>query len=365
MAFSREGSNDLEQLFDLLSNEPEEKCLPQIRELITRIPDLNAIAATDNEDSFVYGETLLGYSVRMGYIRTAELLLEKGASPNQHTKSGSFPLYKAMGIFTKGLEQHRTAIVRLLLNYHANPDLFHLKLGKTALYVAAQRNLMTEFNLLVERGADVNCQGGDGKTSLHYAVIEKNKVLVELLLQKGADRNIRDHAGHAPLHYALVNQDLNLVSLLLDEKNLTVNPKELYDFFATQDQSHPTVALWVTQRNYFEMLNTLHTSFAELFNVDNFALYGIEIPRAVLQLIFEYSEISALNSTWRASVRNKPLPALEVHNPQSVTPYLKRLNKDITFCAIRTTMYGSVLQRVDNALALSEKTPALAPSPKR
>ena len=52
---------------------------------------------------------------------------------------------------------------------------------------------MAIAKLLIEKGADVNAQGGDYKTALHAASLRGHEAIARLLIEKGADVNA--HGG--------------------------------------------------------------------------------------------------------------------------------------------------------------------------
>jgi ankyrin repeat protein len=69
---------------------------------------------------------------------------------------------------------------------------------------------------LLEQGADVNGQDGDGLSPLHMAVCRGSREFVELLIDKGADLEITDRHGITPLMCATAG-DLDILRLLIDK----------------------------------------------------------------------------------------------------------------------------------------------------
>ncbi|XP_014551952.1 hypothetical protein COCVIDRAFT_30599 [Bipolaris victoriae FI3] len=71
--------------------------------------------------------------------------------------------------------------------------------------------------LLLDKGAEVNAQGGEYGNALQAAVAGNHTAIVELLLNNGADASRHDSQGKCVLHYATnsVDCDPSLIDLLL------------------------------------------------------------------------------------------------------------------------------------------------------
>jgi len=84
----------------------------------------------------------------------------------------------------------QTAICRLVLGdrMETNINLKNCQ-SQTALYLAAQEGHDEVVRLLLEKGADVNTQGGWSGNALQGAAYGGHEVVVQLLLEKGADVN--------------------------------------------------------------------------------------------------------------------------------------------------------------------------------
>jgi hypothetical protein len=75
----------------------------------------------------------------------------------------------------------------------------------------------TVVQLLLDKGANINAQGGDYGTALQAAALRGHQAVVQLLLDKGADINAQGgHYGTA-LQAALYREDQAVVQLLLDK----------------------------------------------------------------------------------------------------------------------------------------------------
>ncbi|XP_012722102.2 ankyrin repeat domain-containing protein 17 [Fundulus heteroclitus] len=71
------------------------------------------------------------------------------------------------------------------------------------------------IELLLQRGASVNCQDEDGRTALSYACEKGYLDAVKILVQNGADPEILDSWGNTPLMYAAVADHTVVVEFLV------------------------------------------------------------------------------------------------------------------------------------------------------
>lgn len=94
------------------------------------------------------------------------------------------------------------SLVKTMLEYKANPDLFNRTTGETALMRAATQNELTCAQLLVYYKADVDAADKQGETALIKAVRAKSEDIVALLVSAGADVNLADYTGMTPEDHA-------------------------------------------------------------------------------------------------------------------------------------------------------------------
>jgi len=102
--------------------------------------------------------------------------------------------------------------------------------GFTPLMKAVEWNRTEIINLLIDSGADIECQT-QNYTPLMYAVQIGNFVATQLLLNKGANINARLDNGFTPLMLAIRDNYTNIVELLLSN-NVDVNIKTKEGFTA-------------------------------------------------------------------------------------------------------------------------------------
>jgi len=62
--------------------------------------------------------------------------------------------------------------------------------------------------LLLEKGADLECRSNNGWTPLFWAAEKGHEVVVKLLLEKGADVECKSDNGRTPLSSAAWNTPL-------------------------------------------------------------------------------------------------------------------------------------------------------------
>lgn len=205
----------------------------------------------------IYSQKLFEAVEKLDLARVKELL-DKGADPNEYSKNGLFPLFRAV-------DSENTEIASLLIQHGANvkqrtkvgPAFFssivgpcqdgHLEMVKlliengvdvdvkefrdfTPLRIAARNGHADIVQYLVEKGATIDTRAMDGATPLEHAAAKGHTDIVKYLLEKGANPNIIDKEGDFPLGEATKNGHLEIVKLLLengaqlnvkDAKNLT------------------------------------------------------------------------------------------------------------------------------------------------
>lgn len=93
----------------------------------------------------------------------------------------------------------------------------------TALNAASHQGHLAIAQLLLEHGADVNAQGQCTGTALHAASGEGHEKIVQLLLERGACIDMKDSEWKTPLHHAVLNGWKRCVFLLL-QRGAILNP---------------------------------------------------------------------------------------------------------------------------------------------
>jgi ankyrin repeat protein len=133
--------------------------------------------------------------------------LVNGGNPNAREYDSTPALVVAVEIGDQGL-------VRSLLDYKANPDLFNRSTGETPLMRAATQGDLQSSQLLVFYKADLDAPDKQGETALVKAVRSKSEDIVSLLMQAGADVNLADYTGMTPMDHARRIGNQRIVRLL-------------------------------------------------------------------------------------------------------------------------------------------------------
>lgn len=78
-------------------------------------------------------------------------------------------------------------------------------------------SLMHQVRILVDYGASVDIQNGDGQTPLHIAAAEGDETLVKYFYGVRASASITDNQDRTPMHLAAENGHANIIELLADK----------------------------------------------------------------------------------------------------------------------------------------------------
>jgi uncharacterized protein len=147
---------------------------------------------------------------------------DAGVSPNAKDEKGESALNAA--IQNSELKTIKTLAEKADLNFKDG-------LGNSPMYLAFQKKNEDAFNLLLEKGADVNASGTSGKItnqSLLYLVVTRGRDdLTAKLLEKGANPNAADSANATPLHEVCVGSEAKAETVKqLLEKGANPNAQE-------------------------------------------------------------------------------------------------------------------------------------------
>ena len=168
---------------------------------------LKAGARLDARDNT--GATPLDEAIRAGYIRSAELLLDRGG----RLPGGKITPRTLHDAIMKGQRE----LVALLIEKGIDVRTARFE-GFTPLHAAAMKGYSDIVALLLAKGVDVNARSATGGTPLHDAALGGSAEVARLLLDRGADIEAREmESGSTPLHVAAGWGRVAVVRLLLDK----------------------------------------------------------------------------------------------------------------------------------------------------
>jgi ankyrin repeat protein len=146
------------------------------------------------------GATALLLAAESGDAASLRLLIDKGGNVNARAGSGY------------GRTQFGAA--SLSFNRPSRPQT-----GPNPLLLAAAHNNLAAAKVLLAHGADAKVKSLGNSSALHLAADKGNPELIRLLLDHGAEVNGQDGEGHTPLILAAASERLHpeVVRLLLDK----------------------------------------------------------------------------------------------------------------------------------------------------
>ncbi|KAL8673773.1 MAG: hypothetical protein Q9168_001834 [Polycauliona sp. 1 TL-2023] len=165
-------------------------------------------AEVDAEGSSVFS-TALSASSFFGYHSIAELLLDRGAKPDRRRDNDDTALELAC-------EGGHEIIVELLINRGSDVNLRRSGGYGFPLSAASERGYYNIVYLLLQKGANVNNQGGHYMNALQAAASSGSDAIVQLLLDSGAHVNVQGGAFDDALRAASIRENHTIVRLLVE-----------------------------------------------------------------------------------------------------------------------------------------------------
>jgi uncharacterized protein len=171
----------------------------------------------DNPNACARGTSLLALAVAHGHMKTAELLVQGGASLEQPlSDAGGTVLLEAI---SRGWNDRAAKLVMMGAKVNAEANGVSALLAATALEVprlrfTQSREQIDLIQALALRGARVNVQTPEGQTPLMLALQAGRVDLIRVLLSLGADPKLADREGRNALQMARSAQRADIEQLM-------------------------------------------------------------------------------------------------------------------------------------------------------
>ncbi|MDX1563449.1 MAG: ankyrin repeat domain-containing protein, partial [Gammaproteobacteria bacterium] len=144
---------------------------------LTRQAPYRAKLDRGNDTVLTTGTTPLLRAAKAGDVAAIELLLEYGADASLTTRSGVNALMLAAGLGTA--EQDTTGRFK------------------------TQAEAIATIEIMLAQGLDINAVDNRGRTALHGAALQGFDDVIAMLVENGADLTVEDGDGYTPLDTAL------------------------------------------------------------------------------------------------------------------------------------------------------------------
>ncbi|KAF2212469.1 hypothetical protein CERZMDRAFT_3410, partial [Cercospora zeae-maydis SCOH1-5] len=154
--------------------------------------------------------TPLHIAAHLNHAQILAILLKNGAELSTEDAKGDTALHLAA--WSGNVEA-----LSLLLAHSIEVDFLSGRDGYSALWCAISASQIDAARLLLKHGARVNlpAASGGGLKPLHQAAVTGQNAMCELLLDRGAHVDCLDDEQNTPLHYAAAAGSVSSVKVLL------------------------------------------------------------------------------------------------------------------------------------------------------
>ena len=205
----------------------------------------------------VNNDTPLHVAAKMSDIECARILLHHNANVNSEDRYNQTPLMAVCQV-RRGSNSNDECF-QLLLDKGADVNNVSIS-GLSALDFAVRNSDSIKYaTMLLDRGADVNCKVQKSlTTTLQVAASKYSKDTLELLLSRGANINVKDNDNNSLLFQAVIKGNSLPCMLLLLDKGIDINNKNINNTTILQ------AAICNTRHDCSESINELLLRGADL-----------------------------------------------------------------------------------------------------
>ena len=168
--------------------------------------------------SRIFGKSPLQVAVELKWLNITRMLLERGCDPNECINTFEGVLREAMRRADSYMDQRLSA--------PGAREKFQSR-GYSLLHIAAETGMVEMADLLLDNGANVNCQDFDDATPIHIALKKRHDQFALKLIERGADvRLVEDRQRKTTLHIAVEGDCYESVKAIIKKKVVKIDMQD-------------------------------------------------------------------------------------------------------------------------------------------